>query len=409
MENALTFVAVIPLLLYATGRGGYRYLLPISVAALVYLLIRTSVVGWGGGSPSLELMNNPFLRSGDGGVVALFFFERLPTVLYTALVYLKLLFVPVGLVHDYYPGAIELKGWADPLVLLSLVLHVALLGWSARHLRSRHALIAAGVWVYALTLSPVSNLLFSVGTFLSERFLFLPSLGFVLAVVAALSGWKPGKWVVAGAVVVCAVLTVIRNPVWQDNYTLFTTDLARQPHSAKLLNAAAGARLDRYQSLPEDRRAGEVSLLITAERDLDSALSIHPNYGNAFLLRGNARLLLSRYDEAIRDYHEATASGVPATTTDPNLIIALQRAGRAAGEERNDFTTALGYLRQAEPLEPNNYETLRLMGLAYGMSGNPQEALRYFERALAVLPGNEGAQRNVDIARQQLRSGRSGD
>ncbi|WP_116126940.1 tetratricopeptide repeat protein [Lewinella sp. IMCC34183] len=408
-ENAITFVAVLPLLLFVTGRRGYRYLIPAGVGAGAFLLLRYAIIG-GVGEPGLELMNNPFLREVGGRTVALNAWERLPTVAYTGLVYLRLLFFPVGLVHDYYPAAIELRNWTSPGALISIFLHAALLFWGAGHLRARHRFVAAGLLIYLITLSIVSNLVFPVGTLMSERFLFMPSLGFCLAVAAGLGRRRrAGAVIVAVLVVIGSVLTVARNPVWQDNYTLFTTDVTRQPRSAKLRNAAAGARLDRYQALAEEARAARPDLLRQARTDLDTALAIHPRYGNAHLLRGNANFLAGDYDAAIADYHRAAEYGVARGAVDQNLVVALQRAGRAAGEERQDLTAALAYLRQAEQLDGANYETLRLLGLAYGMSGRTKEAADYFARALALQPDNEGAQRNLEIARQQLRATDSGN
>ncbi|MCP9236066.1 tetratricopeptide repeat protein [Lewinella sp. JB7] len=405
-ENALTFVAVIPLFVYAFVERGYRHLTPLLVATVLYLVLRTSVIGWGGGEPPLEWMNNPFMRpTGAGEWEVLTFWERQPTVLYTLFVYLKLLVLPVGLVHDYYPAAISLKSWSDPVVLLSLAIHVTLLVWSVWHLRSRHKLIAVGMLTYLLTLSVVSNVFFSVGTLMSERFLFMPSFGFVLAAagLAAVGTRKVAMlpWIVPAVILVFSVLTVSRNPVWKDNYTLFTTDVVRQPRSAKLRNAAGGARLDRYQMLDEDSQAGRSDLLRDALRDLDEAIRIHPAYYNAYLLRGNARLLLKDYDGAIEDYRRASQLN---DTDDvrKNLVIALQRAGRAAGEERQDFPAALGYLEQADQLRPNDYETLRLLGIASAMSGQLPRAAEYFRRALERMPENAGALRNYATALHQL-------
>ncbi len=398
-ENAITFAAVIPLLLYVFVGRGYRQLLPLAVAAALYLVLRFSVVGLDVAAPPLELMNNPFLEVVNGDYRALSFVGRLPTVLYTLLLYLKLLFVPVGLVHDYYPAAITLKTWGDPAVLFSLVVHLALLGVAALHLRSRQKVAAAGILVYLITLSVVSNVVFPVGTFMSERLVFMPSFGFVLAVGglaargAERQSWLP--WVLAGIVALFSGWTVLRNPVWKDNFTLFTTDVLRQPESAKLLNAAGGARLDRYQSLDPTVQPDRQDLLGDAMRDLDRALVIYPRYANAYLLRGNANLLLEAYPEAIRDYRQAQQLGIE---IGDNLVIALQRAGRAAGEQRNDFSAAMGYLQQAAVLQPDNYETLRLLGIANGMSGRVGEALEYFRRALAQQPDNAGARENYETA-----------
>ena len=401
-ENAVTFVAVLPVLFWARGERSFRYLLPVGVAAAGYLLLRYAVVGSGLGEASTELMNNPFLRDSGGGVAVMTFWERLPTVAYTALLYLKLLVWPVGLVHDYYPAAVQLKEWTDPLVWMSILLHGALLFGGILLLRSRRPYFAAGVLTYFFTLSVVSNLFFSVGTLMSERFLFMPSFGFLAACVVPLSRIRRGEWVVALLVPVLGVVTVLRNPVWSDNYTLFTTDVRRQPDSAKLRNAAAGARLDRYQQYPESERVAHRELVVRALQDLDAALRIHPRYGNAYLLRGNAYFLQEKYEAAVSEYRAALNYGLAERTVHPNLALALQQAGRIAGEERNDLNAARAYLEQALVLAPQNYETLRLLGIANGMGGRPREALQYFERALAVEPDNEGARHNLEIARQQL-------
>ena len=401
-ENAITFVAVVPLLLYAGGRKRFRYILPLLVAAVAYLVVRYAVIGWGGGAAPTELMNNPFLRETDAGPVAMDFWERLPTVCYTALLYLKLLVWPVGLVHDYYPAAIPLQSWSDPGPWLGLLTHALLLGWSVWHLRTRPAYLATALLLYGLTLSVVSNLLFPVGTLMSERFLFMPSLGFAIAVALLVTRPKWGIWALAVLLPVYAALTVLRNPAWQDNYTLFTTDVTRQPRSAKLRNAAAGARLDRYQSLSEDTRSANADLLDRSLLDLNVALRIHPRYGNAYLLRGNLHYHRGDFAAAIADYENALAYGTPERTVHRNLALALQQAGRVAGEERNDLPAAIGLLQRSLTLQPDSYETLRLLGIAHGISGRTAEAVGYFERALALEPDNPGAQQNLEMARQQL-------
>ncbi len=396
-ENAITFALVIPVALYVARGGGYGYAVPIWAAAGLYLVIRGSVLGWGLGEPSLELMNNPFLREVNGQLVPLGFWERQPTVLYTLLLYLKLLFVPVGLVHDYYPAAITLKGWTNGWVLLSLAVHLGLLYYAALHLRTRPKFVALGVLWYLLTLSVVSNVLFPVGTFMSERFLFMPSLGAMLAVVSLLAVRPVLGWGVVPVVVVFAGLTVSRNKVWRDNYTLFTEDVLRQPRSAKLLNAAAGAMLDRAQTMDLDGERAQY-LIRTARTRLDSALAVHPRYGNAYLLRGNAALLLEKQEAAIADYERALQYGLTQKTVNGNLAIALQRAARRVGEEDNDLGRAREYLLRADRLAPNQYETLRLLGITSGLGGDNRAALEYFRRALELQPENAGARQNYETA-----------
>lgn len=410
-ENALTFLAVIPAVLWFFGRkqaesGGVgrvlRYTLPAVAAVGVFLVIRTAVIGWSLGEPVLEVLNNPFLERAGDGWVPMDAGTRLATVMHTLWEYLRLLFVPLGLVHDYYPMAVPAKSWGQLTPWLGLLLHVglgvlALLGWR------RRPLVALGALVYLAGLSIVSNVFFSVGTNMSERFLFMPSLGWALAVGAAVAAgarrFGAGlAWGIPAVVAVFALLTVQRNPVWADNYTLFTTDVVRQPASAKLRNAAAGARLTRYQSFPAASQPAQQDLLRAALTDLNQAIALHPTYKNAFLLRGNAHLLLKNYDAAIADYDRALDLDPGYADAQRNLVVALAGAGRDAGEVRGDLRAAFGYLRRAEQLAPNDYETLRLLGVANGVSGRADLALDYFRRAAQARPNDAEARWNYGVA-----------
>ena len=250
---------------------------------------------------------------------------------------------------------------------------------------------------YLLTLSVVSNVVFPVGTFMSERFLFMPSLGAMLAVACLLALRPKLGWIVVPVVLVFSGLTFDRNRVWRDNYTLFTEDVLRQPRSAKLLNAAAGAMLDRAQRMDVSGERAQY-LIRTARTHLDSALAIHPRYGNAYLLRGNAALLLDEEETAIADYERALQYGLAEQTVNGNLALALQRAARRVGEEDNDLVRAKQYLLRADRLVPNQYETLRLLGITSGIGGDNRAALEYFRRALELQPENTGAKQNYGTA-----------
>lgn len=412
-ENAITFVAVIPVMLYAFRGASFRwadlkYGVPALLAAVAFLALRTSVIGLDFAEPTLEPLNNPFLVFEEGRWIPMDWGTRLATVFHTLWRYLVLLTVPVGLVHDYYPAAVSPKSWTDITPILGLAIY---LGLGIRALwRLRSSPIAAfGILFYLITLSIVSNLFFSVGTFMSERFVFIPSFGIVLlwGALAVRLGqrFRVAPWVLMLFIGVFSVLTLLRNPVWQNNFVLFTHDVERQPDSAKLLNAAGGVRVDTYQGLPEEERAARQDLLTLAERDLTRALSIHPTYRNAYLLRGNARLLLQRYDEAIADYDRALDISDQYQAALDNLVVALQRAGQAAGEQRQDLTASLRYLQRAQQIEPNNYETLRLLGVANGVGGNVNQALTFFRRAAELKPQSADAAWNYAIA--LLQTGRA--
>jgi len=408
-ENALTWLAVIPvvLLLFGRNEGGaarLKYFLPAVGAVALFLAIRTAVIGTGFGEPVMELMNNPFLEIKNGRWVELSTGDRLATVMHTLWEYVRLLFVPTGLVHDYYPMAVPVKSWGRLTPWLGLLAHVGLAIGALLTYR-KHRMLALGVLIYLASLSIVSNVFFSVGTNMSERFLFMPSLGWALGVTALLVGaarrfGAAVAWAIPVVVLLFAGLTIARNPVWQDNFTLFTTDVLKQPDSAKLRNAAGGARIEAYQSLTSaaQQSATNQKLLTDARADLDRAIELHPTYKNAYLLRGNAHLLLKDFSAAITDYDKALELDGGYTAATENLLIALTAAGRDAGEVRGDINGAFRYLRRAEQLGPNDYETLRLLGVASGVSGQTAAALEYFRRAAAARPNDADAHWNYAIA-----------
>lgn len=406
-ENAITFLAVIPvvLLLFRSeeqANGRLKYFVPALIGVAVFLALRSAVIGLSLGEPVRELMNNPFLELENGAWVDISMGDRLATVMHTLWEYFRLLFVPTNLVHDYYPRAIPIMSWGTVTPWLGLLLHVGLAVFALLKWRTQR-FIALGILIYLASLSIVSNVFFSVGTNMSERFLFMPSLGWAIAVTALLAGAtrKFGgtvAWVIPVIVLLFSGLTVARNPAWADNFTLFTTDVVRQPNSAKLLNAAGGARVDRYQSLPSTAQPNQQQLLLDAKEELTRAIGIHPTYRNAYLLRGNAQLLLREFDAAIADYDKAIDMSDAYQAATDNLVIALTAAGKAAGEERGDLQTAFRYLRRAEQLAPNDYETLRLLGVASGVSGQTAQALDYFRRASQARPDDAEAHWNYAIA-----------
>ncbi len=78
-ENTITYLAVVPLMFYffTKAKPGeiFKYSVPLLVSTAVFLFVRGSVLGWSLGDPSMELMNNPFLKI-EGGQWVAFTFRR---------------------------------------------------------------------------------------------------------------------------------------------------------------------------------------------------------------------------------------------------------------------------------------------------------------------------------------------
>ena len=55
-------------------------------------------------------------------------------------------------------------------------------------------------------------------------------------------------------------------------------------------------------------------------------------------------------------------------------------------------------LQKANQLTPTDSETVRLLGVAYGMTGNHEKAIEYFTKVVELNPDNAGAFLNLSNA-----------
>ncbi|MDP4710214.1 MAG: tetratricopeptide repeat protein [Saprospiraceae bacterium] len=438
-ENAITFMAVVPLAFYFFGGADtgklVRYALPFWGAGVLFVALRSAILGVSLLEVPMEMMNNPFVKVQGDVLVPFTFAEKSATIVYTLGKYLQLLFVPHPLTHDYYPRHIGIMSWGDPLVWISLLAGAAILLFAVWSLRSR-APWGFALWYYLITLSVVSNIVFPIGTNMSERLIYMPSLawGILMATLIypiAAKRTIPSLAAIGGVALIFAILTLVRNPAWKDNYALFTTDIRTAPNSAKLRNAVGGEIIAVTQSseLPEVQKNERYREAIG---HLQRAIDIYPGFKNAWLLLGNAHSYLKQYDAALGyydralrldagyrdalnnkgitlinagraleaiDFFQQIKQQFPAyPNIDNNIAVAHREAGKYFGEKMGDLSNALYYLKTAYQLLPNDYETLRLLGVAYGIRGDSAEAVNWFTKAYELDPDNAGAIYNLGTA-----------
>ncbi|KXK40457.1 MAG: tetratricopeptide repeat protein [Saprospiraceae bacterium] len=407
-ENTITFLAVIPLALYYFRDKSIRHsivsTLPLLIPTIVFLLMRTSVLGNDFGGTPMELMNNPFLKLSNGVYVPFSASEKAATIIFTLGKYIQLLLFPHPLTHDYYPRYIDIMHFGDYRVVLSLLVYI-LLGYIAFRGFKTKSIVAFGAAYYLVTLSIVSNIVFPIGTNMSERFMFMPSLGFAMMVGWAMYEWvfkKLGKKVffsLLGVIILLFSLkTFTRNQVWESDFKLFTTDVKTSTNSAKVLNAAGGALTTK--AFDEKDEAKKKNMLHEAIGYLTKAVKIHPGYKNAYLIMGNAYYYLKDYDHAIEAYGNALKIDPDFKDAFVNQAIVLREAGKYAGETLNDLKKAEIYLTRSYQMNPNDMETTRLLGVLSGIKGNHQDAVKYFSKVVEADPKNANAQLNLSIALQ---------
>lgn len=405
-ENTITFLAVIPMTLYffrdKTVKESLISSLILLVPTVFFLIIRASVLGNDFGATPMELMNNPFLKIANNTYVPFDAGEKYATILFTLGKYIQLLLFPHPLTHDYYPRHIPVMSWSDAGVILSLLTYVVIVIVAIRGIKTK-SLLSYGLWFYLITLTIVSNIVFPIGTNMSERFMFMPSLGAAIAIGYLLHEYvykKLGKNVFFGVLGIILLLfslkTITRNAVWESDFKLFTTDVKTSVNSAKVLNAAGGAlTTNAFEEKDEAKRS---MMLNEAIGYLQKAVKIHPGYKNAYLIMGNAYYFLGQYEPAIEAYGHALTIDPNFQDAFKNQAIVLRDAGKYAGEQQNDLIKAETYLMRSYQMAPQDVETLRLLGVLNGIKGNHSKASEYFAKVVEFEPGNADAYLNLSKA-----------
>jgi tetratricopeptide (TPR) repeat protein len=344
----------------------------------------------------------------------------------------------------------------SPIVLLSMLLHLLMAALAVWGLMNRKPYAFALIF-YAATFSVVSNLFFPIGTLMAERFMFMPSIAFSMLCalglawmatdkdkVFSLSNAKIPLAIFGIVTLLYSVKTIDRNFDWYDDYTLFTADIPVSYTSAKLNNAVSGV-------LQEKANKGETptplkdSLFKKALRNSQNAINIHPTYNNAWLLFGNANYHLgslreaeadslkkmgnqqganAKYTETIKYYNDAINAFNEVNRLRPdhpdvptNLTAAYRSRGKLFGEKLGNLPEALKNLEASNSFaKDKDVEVLRLLGVAYGISGimsaqagngqeafnNHSKAVNALEKALKIAPNYVPTIFNLEVAYREM-------
>ncbi len=435
-ENALTFLAIIPLTVYYFTQHPLRVNLTkmyaLLIPVLLFFFLRYNALGFfiGAGKESGELLNNPFLHASVG--------EKYATIFYTMGVYLKLLFFPHTLTHDYYPMHIPIVGWDQPEVILSLMIYLTLGIIAIKSLKTKNP-AGYGIWFYLITFSIFSNLFFSIGTFMNERFMFMPSLGFAIVIGYYLHMAIKGELLRSKTVPLLAFIlsafivmgfsykTITRNKVWKNDYTLFTTDVKTSHNSAKVNVSAGGALIDKAlePGVNEDQRKQK---LLQAVEYLNHGISIHPDYLSAWILLGNSWFHLNDYQKSLEAYMACLNRNPDYDLIYINLDILGKKARQEKElsiarkcfetlvnakplnadyyyqlamvyEKKENFDQTVKLLKKTVEKDPGHYKALKKHGEIEGkIFGNIDQSIEYLNMAYNVKPDNLTILENLGVA-----------
>ena len=397
-ENALSLVPLVPVTLYFFRNWDMKKVLrttaPVAIAAVLYLLIRRAVIGFwlDPGVEISDIMNNPFY--------GLSFGDKMATVMYTLLLYLKLLVFPHPLTHDYYPYQIPIMNFGQLLPWAGLVSYVVITFFALKG-SIRKSIMSYSVWFYLLTLFLVSNVMFTVGTTMNERFLFVPSVGYTLLLSWVLLKVLPEKWAVPKFLPFSLMVLIgigysvkgfTRVPAWRNTLTLNQASIKVSTNSARANLFMGTALFNEYKAETDPERRKE--LLDQADAYITKAVRIHPDYGSAWnMYAGMAAQqfnydqdlakMLDRFKEVIS--HRATLKYVFEYCEYMNDKYGPTRqmldfyidVGNMLARENRDYNSAIHYLNYAYKMDPTDTAVIEAIGNTYRLAGNETKAREF--------------------------------
>jgi tetratricopeptide (TPR) repeat protein len=359
-EPALTFPLILAAYDYAFRREEIRPLdylkrySPYLGAAAVYFILRVNALGGFA----------PVRRHGE-----LSAYEYLINVLSLFRQYLGKLLLPTHLnaYHVFSP----ISSVVEPNGLLSLAVTIAFAGTVLLALKkSRPAFFAL-----ALVLVPLLPALYIPGagenTF-AERYLYLPSFGFVLLVMLFVDRvvLHMPRWSVPLAVALALVTglyslgTVQRNGVWKDDERLWRDVVEKSPDSA-VSHYNLACTLNSREKIDE-----AIDEFRTAIR-LQPAAVAYKSLGAAYQAKG-------LINEAIEQYQLAVQ--LQPADVEAHSYLA------AAYAESGALDKAIEHFRIVVQLRPDSANAQYDLGTAYLEKGRPAEAIPLLEAAVRLNP-----------------------
>lgn len=430
--SAMVYMAVFPLVLYFFRDVNVKRLVGITAAALVTVIIARYVPRMLFlPSPDRETLfiENPLLFEENKWL-------HVSTGFSALLFYLKKLLYPHPLLFYYGYNEIPIVNFAQPEVIASMLIHLALLA-VAIYLIRRKSLIAFAILFYFITISIYANMVKPVMGIVAERFLFAPVLAFSIAVALLLFRLrnvkpthqyiKDGKqYALIGLSLVIlvpySVKTIVRNTDWKDQLTLTESDIPHLENSAKanfLYGISLKNDLVSSQSFRSPQSMTKVNEMISHYK---RAIELYPDYFQAWNQLGEVYMVVkNNYKLADKLFRKAISINPQLQKAYYNLgYLNYKNQKREKGKKyfkqyldfkpeharvhsmiskmyfrQDSLEQALEWNRKILKFEPDNAEAYFNMGNFLLQSGDTTVAVRNFEKAARLNPNNTQLNKNL--------------
>jgi len=386
-ETSFAFIVILPLALFLIMRVGiFDSIKKVSyhiLAAVFFIICRYFAI---------RDINLPFETSAMENVLyaAKSNSELIGTKLMIAFYYLKMMVFPYPMSWDYSFNQVPVMNVTDMLPLLSIGLYALITFLFFWNIKKRPE-ISFGLGFFIALSVPTASIFFPNGATFADRFLFMPSLGFLIALVYLIVTWLGGsldlisskaKWGVnvlgVFILVLYSAITLGRTSDWKDNYSVFKSGAENSPNSSRTTEGMGTHYMNLAQ---ESTEANERALYVDSSiKLLEKSLKIFPGNNSASYRLGLINSMLGNKAAAAMYYRKSIASK-------PDYLSALINLGTLYASSSN-FDSAYYYFDKAVKSDPLNDMALTNISIVSYNLGKNDIAISYGEKAVAAGLGN---------------------
>ena len=353
-ESPIGFVAIVPLTLYFFTKANLKQCvisgIPYFITVVVFVGLRFAFLDKVAANASVAITENFF-------VGATTFATKLGTVLLIQLKYFAFLIFPHPLSFDYSYNQVPIVGLTDYRAIISFVIITILFIYAIMNFKKKD-IYAYCILFYFLSIAITSNLLMEIGAGMGERFLFIPSLGFCIAVVFLLAKLfnadvknlefktspKMG-YLIVGIAVLYSGKVWAGNEDWKSNLELFAKGAEVCPNSWRTQHCLAVEY--KKLALGETNPANKQNYADSAIVHYKKSIAIYPYKADPWGDLGAIYFTMKNYDSAVKYLRHAVDTLNPAlSSAAANLGTVYYTLGK--------YPEAISYYQKTVAVDPNN-------------------------------------------------------
>jgi tetratricopeptide (TPR) repeat protein len=308
------------------------------------------------------------------------FFLTMLTMLKAYVYYIYLLIVPVNL--TLYRDVAPVVSMFDFKVIISALILITIVFFAIKNYKNK--IIFFSVFWFFITLIPFSNLLPLQG-FMTERYLYVPSIAFSLLVsylLISIFNFRNKKLLKHSVVVFIVLLlgfyvfsTVNRNNDFRDNLTLWSKTVSTNPENSRAHDNLGFT----YE------RSGETEKALV---EFEKAVELQPDHFRALANLGVAYAKFERYEESVNVLKKSISVRKYHKTYDKLGLVYV---------ELKEEDKAIASFKEAIKINSRYAKAHNDLGTIYGRIGEFDLALSEFNEAIRIDKDYADAHYNLGV------------